>query len=363
MTAALLLAGCAQTEKALPAPEKESGIRGEQFGIDKNINEKTVDRYLGRTDTVYRDMRMLKDEADYEAIGGDSYLSGYVEGFEIVPYPYLCNVTGLPAEVGDSRQGDTLYTFSEGTYTANFEESDAILEYLFPKDKNIILMCGGGGYAGMMKNMLISLGWDENRIYNAGGFWYYEGTHAVSVKREENGTAYYDFHKVPYHYIEFGSLHRISDTEQGTVPETDTPVSSIPAITADELNRKKEEGGTFVLFVTLPGCTSCAAFAPVIGEYAAAGLADVFEIPLSVLKEADEALGKDVEYTPAVVIVKDGDVQAVLRADADADIPYYKNVRSLSEWFHEKIGTAIIDGEAEADIEDCEDACEYKPGS
>ena len=27
-------------------------------------------------------------------------------------------------------------------------------------------MCGGGGYAGMTKTMLVSLGWDENKIYN-----------------------------------------------------------------------------------------------------------------------------------------------------------------------------------------------------
>ena len=41
------------------------------------------------TDSVYRDMRMLKDDADYAAIGGDSYLSGYVKGFEpYVQYQY-----------------------------------------------------------------------------------------------------------------------------------------------------------------------------------------------------------------------------------------------------------------------------------
>ena len=30
-------------------------------------------------------------------------------------------------------------------------------------------MCGGGGYAGMTKNLLVSLGWDENKIYNTCG--------------------------------------------------------------------------------------------------------------------------------------------------------------------------------------------------
>ena len=46
--------------KELPKPEITGGARGE-LGIDKNINEDTIDEYLGREDSVYRDMRMLED--------------------------------------------------------------------------------------------------------------------------------------------------------------------------------------------------------------------------------------------------------------------------------------------------------------
>lgn len=190
----------------LPKPEVTSGLRGE-FGIDKNINEKTIDDYLGRDDSVYRDMRMLKDPGNYEAIGGDSYLSGFVKGFEVVPYPYLVNVSGLPEEVGDTYKGNTLFTEKDGKYTANYKESMDILEYLFPKDKNIFLMCGGGGYAGMTKNLLVALGWDADKIYNVGGYWYYDGDNNVEVKNTKYGDTTYDFWKVPYHDIDFDSLH------------------------------------------------------------------------------------------------------------------------------------------------------------
>ena len=44
--------------KDLPKPEVTGGQRG-QLGIDKNINEDTIDEYLGREDSVYRDVRML----------------------------------------------------------------------------------------------------------------------------------------------------------------------------------------------------------------------------------------------------------------------------------------------------------------
>ena len=50
------------------------------FGEDVNVNMATIDDYLGLTDAVYRDMRMTEDPYDYEAIGGDSYLSGMIEG-------------------------------------------------------------------------------------------------------------------------------------------------------------------------------------------------------------------------------------------------------------------------------------------
>lgn len=196
---------CKDKIKELPTPEVTSGERG-ILGIDKNINETNIDEYLNRSDSVYRDMRMLKDPGNYEAIGGDSYLSGFVKGFEVVPYPLLTEVKGLPEAVGSSYAGKTLFTENEdGTYDANYEESISYLEYYFPKDKNIFLMCGGGGYAGMTKKLLVSLGWDENKIYNTGGYWYYDGKNKIEVKNGDN----YDFYKVTYHDIDFKSMNEI----------------------------------------------------------------------------------------------------------------------------------------------------------
>lgn len=195
------------TLTSLPAPELAEGQRGE-LGIDKNINEATIDKYLGRSDAVYRDLRMLEDPGNYEAIGGDSKLSGFVRGFEVVSFPYIVNVKGLPEEVGETYTGETLFRqHSDVSYTENYEESMDILEGLFPKDKVIFLMCGGGGYSGMMKNMLVALGWDESKIYDVGGYWFYEGENMVEVKRIlGDGSVVYDFYKVPIHEIKFEEL-------------------------------------------------------------------------------------------------------------------------------------------------------------
>lgn len=192
----------------LPAPEIASGERG-LFGIDRNINESTIDQYLERPDVVYRDVRLLEDPANYAAIGGDSNLTGFIRGFEVVPYPYLAATPDLPAEVGEGYSGPTLFTLDEetGKYHANYAESLTILETLFPKDKAIFLMCGGGGYANMTKHLLISLGWDAEKLYNVGGYWNYHGDNAVDVQNNSYGNTTYDFWKIPYHAINFDTLH------------------------------------------------------------------------------------------------------------------------------------------------------------
>ena len=193
----------------LPKPEITGGERG-VLGIDKNINEETIDKYLNRSDSVYRDMRMLKDPGNYEAIGGDSNLSGIIKGFEVVPYPLLTEVKNLPDAVGKSYQGKTLFREVNGKYIANYEESLDYLEYYFPKDKYIFLICGGGGYAGMTKNLLVSLGWDETKIYNVGGYWYYNGKNNIKIKKTINNKTTYDFWKINYHNIDFETLTEVS---------------------------------------------------------------------------------------------------------------------------------------------------------
>ena len=214
-TLALMLSlGCMAFADALPASEPDET---NMFGVDKNINMETLDQYLGRDDVAYRDVRMLFDPADYAAIGGNADLASTVEGFRIVPYPYLATLSALP--VAGAYDGDTLYTLtwnedgSIATATANYEESMLVLEDLFPKDKAIFLMCGGGGYAGMTKSLLIFLGWDPALLYNIGGNWSYQGDHGVELiqySEDANGNDYFATWRADYAYIDFSRLHPVA---------------------------------------------------------------------------------------------------------------------------------------------------------
>ena len=203
------------TDKPLPAPELSEGLRG-NYGIDKNINETTIDNYLNRSDTVYRDVRMLVDSASWENKGGDRYLTGYIKGFEVIPSPYLASYTDAYIKQKEKENvyglytGKTLFTLQDdGTYTPNYKESMEILEAIFPKDKNIFIICGSGGYAGQVKDMLISLGWNKELVRDIGGYWYYNGKNSVQVKETIDGKDYYNFSKVPYYNIDFDSLHEV----------------------------------------------------------------------------------------------------------------------------------------------------------
>ena len=338
----------------LPKPQVSEGERG-QLGIDKNINESNLDDYLGRSDSVYRDMRMLVDPANYEAIGGDSYLSGFVKGFEVVPLPYLIPAEGLPEAVGKSYTGLTLFSSDgNGGYTANYAESMDILEALFPKDKNIFLMCGGGGYAGMTKKMLVSLGWDGDKIYNTGGYWYYEGENAVDIRYAEGGKEYYNFAMVDYHDIDFSLLHSLNGEGGGDSGNND-PVEDdifIQIKSLDELNQLENEGKTFALYVYMPGCVSCASFAPIVKEFTKQNGIDMYAVELSVLAKTRNSVSDRVTYTPSMFIYKDGEVVAYLDPGSNDDLPYYETLDGLTEWFNKYIDIKQLESE-------CDSGCSF----
>lgn len=206
----VLLSGCGAPAK-LPAPEVDTES---QFGVDKNINMTTIDNYVNRSDVAYRDVRMLFDPADYAAIGGDADLSATITGFKVVPYPYIGTLSALP--VANAYEGNTLFEVvwnTDGTIASvreNYQESMFILEELIPKDKPIFLMCGGGGYAGMTKTLLMYLGWDEGLLYNIGANWEYTGKNALELivyPEDANDENIYATWRADYAYIDFGRLH------------------------------------------------------------------------------------------------------------------------------------------------------------
>ncbi|MBR3414420.1 hypothetical protein IKG73_00145 [Candidatus Saccharibacteria bacterium] len=305
----------------LPEPELSDGQRGE-LGIDKNINESTIDKYLNRSDAVYWDLRMLEDPGNYESIGGDRYLSGIVKGFQVVPYPYIATVSGLPSSVGAGYTGPTLFSLQEdGSYKANYQESLRIIEDLFPKDKVIFLMCGGGGYSGMMKKLLVSLGWDEKKIYDVGGYWFYEGENKIEIKETAaDGKTYYAFWKIPYHEIDFKKL----------TPKTVGEAQVVDLSVAD-YNKMLSDKKSGLIFVDQGGCVTAERMRGFIDEISAENNGAKFYKMM--WSEAKEVMPHEkVPYYPSLVIIKDGEIIASLKADSFEDGPIYNDKKLLENW-------------------------------
>ena len=214
----LLLGACASNGTQLSALHTPSADEGSMFSVDRNINMTTIDNYLGRDDVVYRDVRMLFDPADYAAIGGEADLTRTITGFKVVPFPYIATLQSLP--VANAYEGDRLFDVvwaEDGTVQSaepRFEESMMIVEELFPKDKAIFLMCGGGGYANMMKQLLLYLGWDESLLYNIGANWEYKGENSLELivyPEKADGNNIYATWRADYAYLDFDRLNRIGE--------------------------------------------------------------------------------------------------------------------------------------------------------
>ena len=223
--ASLTASGCTNSPSTEAGPEGTDALEAlppsnsnpdDVFGEDLNINIDTIDHYLNRSDVAYRDLRMFVDPADFAAIGGDPELPEVLEGFKIVPYPFLATLAELPVE--GRYLGETLIdiTFDdEGSIASvdfNYKESLMVLEELFPKDRPLFLTCGGAGYSWEMRNLLIYLGWDPSNIYNVGPMWAYGGsrTNEIIIRATREGEEdIYATWRADYAVIDFSLLNKV----------------------------------------------------------------------------------------------------------------------------------------------------------
>ena len=220
---ALGMFGCSCKDKSVPtAKDGTFDTVNQSFGVDENVNVHTIDKYLNLNNVVYRDMRLLIDSQGYDNLTPTSsgMLTATIEGFRISPLPYIANLWEgmLPPPVLDNpieKDYTPLYNVvwnSDGSIASieeNYEESKYVLEEIFPKDKLIFLMCGGGGYAWMTKQILVKLGYDSTKVYNIGGFWAYTGNNKVELvsyfDKNNNGAfegEYYSFYNGNYMSID-----------------------------------------------------------------------------------------------------------------------------------------------------------------
>ncbi|MBR0254071.1 MAG: rhodanese-like domain-containing protein, partial [Synergistaceae bacterium] len=162
----------AKSESELPAPvdttkkylankddKEETVCTPGNFGPTCSaVNSENLKQYLGRTDVAYIDIRDFED-----------YAKKHLKNFECIPYLSLI----FNADAHKDSSLPQLYGGTTDNPIPVYKESDEILAALFPKNKNIFLMCQGGGRVNNMMKILSARGWDMSKVYNIGGMAHY----------------------------------------------------------------------------------------------------------------------------------------------------------------------------------------------
>ena len=118
-------------------------------GSLENPDAKPVLDYLTRDDIRFIDLRDVKE----------GYGAGHIQGFESISY---FNVI-----VGD---GEQLFQKTDTGFVARYEESEAMLNKMFPKDTILFVMCQVGGRVTPFLTLLDQYKYDMSKVYNIGGW-------------------------------------------------------------------------------------------------------------------------------------------------------------------------------------------------
>ena len=175
--------------------------------VDSPITVTNIDDYLFREDTFYVDTRDASQIVE----------EGFIAGFTNIPfYEVLVSlkekdqVLFTMKKMTDENGKVTVLLGNIGSFVPNYEESEQIIKEIFPKDKNIIFFSTAGVEATYLMNLLIQLGYDSSKLYNAGHFSNSMGKN-VAYREYEDAKYYVEgtqSYKVTYS-VDWGELTKI----------------------------------------------------------------------------------------------------------------------------------------------------------
>lgn len=163
----LLLVGCASQPKEEKITEvKEKTFPSSMLLSDSDIYPENLDDYLFLDNTFYVDTR---DHLQF-------LTEGSVAGFINIPfYDFLVdfqyNEDALYTMKRVQNEDGTYNELGEvGSFVPNYEESDEIIQAMFPSDEKILVMSTAGVESTYLCNLLVQLGYEYGNLYNVGGY-------------------------------------------------------------------------------------------------------------------------------------------------------------------------------------------------
>ena len=105
-------------------------------------------------------------------------------------------------------------------------------------------------------------------------------------------------------------------------------------INNSELIKLEEDKKDFVLFVYLPGCSSCAEFKTVLNEFTEDEDMMVYSISILDLKGTQ---AEDLDFAPSFIVYKEGKAVDMLDPASNDDMPYFESADKFKEWLEEYV--------------------------
>ncbi|WP_428770719.1 rhodanese-like domain-containing protein [Treponema sp. HNW] len=137
-------------------PKTESMLMSES-----PIKPYNIDEYLFMDNCIYIDLR--SPDAFYK--------EGHIAGFTNIPfYGYIADFPNSDKGLFTLTRKGGLYLGDTGSFEQNYKESVQILYDIFPKNKTIIAISTAGVESCYFLNLLVQLGYNPEKLYNAGSF-------------------------------------------------------------------------------------------------------------------------------------------------------------------------------------------------
>ena len=78
---------------------------------------------------------------------------------------------------------------------------------------------------------------------------------------------------------------------------------------------------------------TCASFKPILEEYINDKSITLYSISYTKLKDSNNTLKSNIDYTPSVALFNEGEIVTYLDALDNEHIEYYESVAGFSSWF------------------------------
>jgi len=107
--------------------------------------------------------------------------------------------------------------------------------------------------------------------------------------------------------------------------------SIITDLEYEDFEKLLSDKESFVAFIYLPGCSSCAEFRETLDEFQKDNKLTIYSLQIKYAQQND-TLKEKIKYAPSFVVYKDGELVSYLDSESNDDMKYYQSADEFKNW-------------------------------